>query len=117
MPTMLRCSLPTTHIASTLLALSICTQAWSQQPRWSLDPLRAPFPCHAVNIDGDNVVFLKPLVFVCNGNEILEMPAGSILGINLTCSGTTGILAHNFDERGGLFDILRRQCRRARSHT
>lgn len=65
--------------------LSVCTHGHAQGQRWSLSP-RAPFPCSAVSFDGDNVVFRRTLVIVCNGKEQLEMPGGSILGVNATCS-------------------------------
>jgi len=31
-----------------------------------------------VSIEGDSITFRRTLVFVCNGKEQLEMPAGSI---------------------------------------
>jgi hypothetical protein len=93
--------------------LSVCTQTHAQGQRWSLSPL-APFPCGAVNFDGNSVVFERTLVIVCNGKEQLEMPAGSILGINATCSGTALILSHGIAGRGSLFDAVR-ACRRTRS--
>jgi hypothetical protein len=100
-------------IATVLLA--VCPQANAQGQRWSLSPL-APFPCGAVSLDGDSVVFKRTLVIVCNGKEQLEMPAGSILGINATCSGTALILSHGIAGRGSLFDAVR-ACRRTRSRS
>ncbi|MGO8907717.1 MAG: hypothetical protein ACLQDM_00065 [Bradyrhizobium sp.] len=93
--------------------LSLCTQAHAQGQRWSLSPL-APFPCGAASFDGSSVVFRKTLVIVCNGKEQLEMPAGSILGINATCSGTALILSHGIAGKGSLFEAAR-ACGRARS--
>jgi hypothetical protein len=87
--------------------LSACTQTYAQGQRWSLSPL-APFPCGAVSFDGNSVVFRTTLVIVCDGKEQLEMPAGSILGINATCSGTALILSHGIAGRGSLFDAVRR---------
>lgn len=92
--------------------LSVCTQAYAQGQRWSLSPL-APVPCGAVSFDGSSVVFRRTLVIVCNGKEQLEMPAGSILGTNATCSGTTLILSHAVAEHGSLLDAVRR-CGRTR---
>jgi hypothetical protein len=98
--------------AGLALFVSICTQAYSREPRWSLDPIIVPFPCGAVNLDGDHMTFLEPLVFVCNGNEIEEFPAGSYLGINIMCYGATAIMDHNFDQKNGLFDVARKSCLR-----
>jgi hypothetical protein len=95
--------------------LSVCTQTQAQGQRWSLSPV-APFPCGAVSFDGGSVVFERTLVIVCNGKEQLEMPAGSILGINATCSGTALILSHGIAGRGSLFDAVR-ACRRTRSRS
>ena len=93
------------------ILLSGGTQTYAQGQRWSLSPL-APFPCGAVNFDGNSVVFRKTLVIVCDGKEQLEMPAGSILGINAKCSGTALILDHGIADRGSLFDAVRRCDRR-----
>lgn len=101
------CLIP--RIAWAAVLLSICTHAHSQEQRWSLSPL-APFPCGAVKFDSNEIVFQRGLVIVCNGKEQLEMPAGSIMGINAVCSGTTLILHHDYAVRNGLFDILRRSC-------
>jgi hypothetical protein len=90
-----------------------CTQAFAQGRRYSLSPI-APFPCAAVSVDGNSMTFRETIVFVCNGKEQLEMPAGSIMGINAVCSGTTLILHHDFAQRNSLFDILRRRCGRSR---
>ena len=98
--------------ASAAFLISICTQSHSQSARWSLDPLVAPFPCSAVKLEGNSMVFLKTMVIVCNGNPIEEMPAGSFLGINIMCHGSGAIEHHGFDERGGLFDVARRSCSR-----
>jgi hypothetical protein len=90
-------SLLTLLTVSAALFLSICTQAYSQEQRWSLSPL-APFPCSAGNFDGNSVVFRRTLVIVCNGKEQLEMPAGSILGTNAVCSGTALILSQSLTQ-------------------
>jgi hypothetical protein len=91
--------------------LSLCCskQASAQGRRYSLSS-SAPFPCSAVNVEGDSISFRQTMVFVCNGKEQLEMPAGGIMGINAVCDGTTLILHHDFGQRGGLFDILHRRC-------
>jgi hypothetical protein len=89
-----------------------CSQAHAQGLRYSLSP-RAPFPCGAVSFDGDNIVFRRTMVFVCNGKEQLEMPAGSIMGVNAICSGTALILSHAVSGPGSLFNIVRR-CSRPR---
>ncbi len=60
------------------------------------------------------MTFRETIVFVCNGKEQLEMPAGSIMGINAVCSGTTLILHRDFAQRNSLFDILHRRCGRSR---
>ena len=91
--------------------LLVCSQTYAQGLRYSLSPL-APFPCSAVSFDGNNVVFRRTIVIVCNGKEQLEMPAGSIMGANAVCDGTTLILHHDYAVRNGLFDILRRSCER-----
>jgi hypothetical protein len=83
--------------------------ATAQGQRYSLSPI-APFPCGAVTVEGDSMTFHQTIVFVCNGKEQLEMPAGSIMGINAVCDGTTLILHHDFGQRGSLFDILHRRC-------
>jgi hypothetical protein len=109
-----RSTLPVACAAGAALLLSMCAVAHGREPRWSLDPRVAPFPCGAVDLDGNNMSFRQPLVIVCNGNEILEMPAGSLLGINVACHGTTAILHHDFDEKNALFDVARKACRRQR---
>ena len=86
--------------------LSVSTETHAQGQRWSLSP-RAPFPCDTVSFDGGNAVFRKTLVIVCDGKEQLEMPAGSILGVNATCSGTTLILSHDVPDRGNFFEAAR----------
>ena len=53
--------------------------ASAQGRRYSLSPI-APFPCGAVNVEGNNITFRETIVFVCNGKEQLEMPAGSVMG-------------------------------------
>lgn len=92
----------------------IAAQASAQGRRYSLSPI-APFPCGAVTIEGNSITFRETIVFVCNGKEQLEMPAGSIMGINAVCNGTTLILHHDFGQRNSLFDILHRRCGRFRS--
>ena len=62
-----------------VLFLYIGTQASAQGRRYSLSPV-APFPCGAVNVEGNNITFRETIVFVCNGKEQLEMPAGSVMG-------------------------------------
>ena len=69
----------------------------AQGRRYSLSPI-APFPCGAVNVDGNSITFRQTMVFVCNGKEQLEMPAGSVMGINAVCDGTTLILHHDFGQ-------------------
>jgi hypothetical protein len=86
----------------------------SQDARWSLQPLVAPFPCGSVKLDGNSMVFLRTMVIVCNGNPIEEMPAGSYLGINIVCLGSGAIEHHGFDQPSGLFDVARRSCSRER---
>jgi hypothetical protein len=93
--------------------LAVCSQAHAQEPRWSLDPLRSPFPCGAVKLQENEMTFQQSLIFVCNGNDILEMPAGSLLGINLVCIGTGAVMHHDFDQPGGLFSVVRKQCGRS----
>jgi hypothetical protein len=99
---------PILFVAATL-SLCCVQQASAQGLRYSLSPT-APFPCSAVNVEGDSISFRQTMVFVCNGKEQLEMPAGSIMGINAACDGTTLILHHDFGQRGSLFDILHRRC-------
>jgi len=94
-------------ISAAILSISFGTDA--QGLRYSLSPLTA-FPCGAVSFDGNNIVFRRTMVIVCNGKEQLEMPAGSIMGINAVCDGTTLILHHDFSQRNSLFDILHRRC-------
>jgi hypothetical protein len=96
-------------------ALSLCCsqQASAQGLRYPLSST-ARFPCSAVNVEGDSISFRQTMVFVCNGKEQLEMPAGSIMGINAVCDGTTLILHHDFGQRGSLFDVLHRRCGAAR---
>ena len=65
-------------------------------------------------MNGNSITFRETIVFVCNGKEQLEMPAGSIMGINVSCDGTTLILHHDFGQRNSLFDILHRRCGRFR---
>ncbi|MGP0092149.1 MAG: hypothetical protein ACLPKB_19650 [Xanthobacteraceae bacterium] len=91
--------------------LSLCCggQASAQGRRYSLSPI-APFPCGAVTVEGNSITFRQTIVFVCNGKEQLEMPAGSIMGINAVCDGTALILHHDFGQSNGLFDIVRRRC-------
>ncbi len=96
-------------LISAVLVLCIGTQASAQGRRYSLSPV-APFPCAAVSVDGNSITFRQTIVFVCNGKEQLEMPAGSIMGINAICDGTTLILHHDFAQRSSLFDILHRRC-------
>ena len=90
--------------------LSLCAHALAQEARWSLDPLTSPFPCGAVKLEDNEISFQRSLIFVCNGNDILEMPAGSLMGINLVCIGTGAVMHHDFDQPGGLFDVVRKQC-------
>ena len=92
-------------------ALSLCcgSQASAQGRRYSLSPI-ASFPCGAVTVDGNSITFRQTIVFVCDGKEQLEMPAGSIMGINAVCDGTTLILHHDFSQRNSLFDIVHRRC-------
>jgi hypothetical protein len=92
-------------------ALSLCCgrHASAQGLRYSLSPV-APFPCGAVTVEGNSVTFRQTMVLVCNGKEQLEMPAGSIMGINAVCDGTTLILHHDFGQRNGLFDVVHRRC-------
>ncbi len=94
--------------------LCISAHASAQGRRYSLSPI-APLPCGAVNVEGNSVTFRETIVFICNGKEQLEMPAGSVMGINAVCDGTTLILHHDFDQRNSLFDILRRRCGRSRA--
>jgi len=94
--------------------LCISTNASAQGRRYSLSPI-APFPCDAVNVEGNSITFRQTMVFVCNGKEQLEMPAGSVMGINAVCDGTTLILHHDFGQKNSLFDILRRRCGRSRA--
>ena len=96
-------------LISALYFLCIGAQASAQGRRYSLSPVAA-FPCAAVNVEGDSITFRETMVFVCNGKEQLEMPAGSIMGINAVCDGTTLILHHDFGQRNSLFDILHRRC-------
>ncbi len=91
--------------------VSVCTETHAQGQRYSLSP-RAPFPCDAVSFDGSNAVFRRTLVIVCDGKEQLEMPAGSILGVNAVCSGTALIMSHDVPERGSFFEAARRCGRR-----
>ncbi|MGB7102160.1 MAG: hypothetical protein WBD95_25785 [Xanthobacteraceae bacterium] len=96
-------------------AFLVCigTQVSAQGRRYSLAPI-APFPCGAVSLQGNNITFRETIVFVCNCKEQLEMPAGSIMGINAICDGTTLILHYDFGQRNSLFDILHRRCGRSR---
>ncbi len=96
-----------------VVLFSLCAQAAAQGRRYSLAPIAA-FPCAAVSVDGTSITFRQTIVFVCNGKEQLEMPAGSVMGINAVCDGTTLILHHDFGQRNSLFDILHRRCRRSR---
>ncbi len=89
------------------------THTAAQGRRYSLSPV-APFPCGAVSIEGNSITFRQTIVFVCNGKEQLEMPAGSVMGINAVCNGTTLILHHDFGQSNSLFDILHRRCGRSR---
>jgi hypothetical protein len=66
-------------------------------------------------MQGNSITFRETIVFVCNGKEQLEMPAGSVMGINAVCNGTTLILHHDFGQRNSLFDILHRRCRGSRA--
>jgi len=59
--------------------LCISTHASAQGRRYSLSPI-APFPCGAVNVEGNSITFREIIVLVCNGKEQLEMPAGSMMG-------------------------------------
>jgi hypothetical protein len=93
--------------------LALCSETSAQGLRYSLSPA-VPFPCRAVSFDGNAIVFRTTMVFVCNGKEQLEMPAGSIMGTNAICSGTALMLSHGISGRGSLFDIVRR-CGRTRS--
>jgi len=94
--------------------LCTATQASAGGRRYSLSPI-SPFPCSAVTVEGNSITFRETIVFVCNGKEQLEMPAGSIMGINAICNGTTLILHHDFGQRNSLFDILHRRCGRSRA--
>ncbi len=94
--------------------LCLSAHASAQGRRYSLSPI-APFPCGAVNVEGNSIAFRETIVFVCNGKEQLEMPAGSVMGINAVCDGTTLILHHDFGQRNSLFDILHRRCGRSRT--
>ena len=96
-------------LIAAMLALCCGQEASAQGLRYSLSPI-APFPCSAVSVEGNSITFRRTLVFVCNGKEQLEMPAGSIMGINAVCDGTTLILHHDFGQRSSLFDILHRRC-------
>jgi hypothetical protein len=98
--------------AGAALTFALAGDACSQEGWWSLQPRVVPFPCSWVKLDGNSMVFLKRMVFVCNGNPIEEMPAGSYLGINIVCSGSGAIEYHGFDAPGGLFDVARRTCSR-----
>ena len=100
----------------TVAAFLVCigTQVSAQGRRYSLAPI-APFPCAAVSVDGNSITFRQTIVFVCNGKEQLEMPAGSVMGINAVCDGTTLILHHDFGQSNSLFDILHRRCGRSRA--
>jgi hypothetical protein len=93
------------------ILLAVDADAYAQGQRYSLSP-RAPFPCGAVSFDGSNTVFRRTLVIVCDGKEQLEMPAGSILGINAICSGTALIMSHDVPEQGSFFEAARRCGRR-----
>ena len=99
-------------IILTVATLSICCskQASTQERRYSLSPPLAPFPCAAVNMEGNSITFRAGIVFVCNGKDLEEMPAGSIMGINAVCDGPTLIFHHDFGQRNSLFDIVRRRC-------
>jgi hypothetical protein len=66
-----------------------------------------------VSFDGSNIVFRESFVIASNGKEQLEMPAGSILGINAVCEGTTFILSHGIAGENSMFEIVSR-CGRAR---
>ena len=103
-------------IALVAVALLLCPgeQVLAQGRRYSLSPI-APFPCGAVTVQGDSITFRQTIVFVCNGKEQLEMPAGSVMGINAVCDGTMLILHHDFSQRNSLFDILRRRCAGSRA--
>jgi hypothetical protein len=94
--------------------VGIGTHAFAQGQRYSLSPI-APFPCGTVSMQGNSITFRETIVFVCNGKEQLEMPAGSVMGINAVCNGTTLILHHDFGQRNSLFDILHRRCRGSRA--
>ncbi len=94
--------------------LCIGAHASAQGRRYSLSPI-APFPCGAVTVASNSITFRETIVFVCNGKEQLEMPAGSVMGINAVCDGTTLILHHDFGQRNSLFDILHRRCGRSRA--
>ncbi|MGO9698149.1 MAG: hypothetical protein ACLPX7_02670 [Xanthobacteraceae bacterium] len=107
-------SIYTVLLVGTVFFLCISANASAQGRRYSLSPV-APFPCDAVSVDGNSITFRQTMVFVCNGKEQLEMPAGSIMGINAVCSGTTLILHHDFGQRNSLFDILHRRCGRSRA--
>jgi hypothetical protein len=78
-------------ILLTVATISICCskQASTQERRYSLSPPLAPFPCAAVNMEGNSITFRAGIVFVCNGKDLEEMPAGSIMGINAVCNGPT----------------------------
>lgn len=108
----MRSMTPVACAAGAALATLLVTTACSQEARWSLQPLVAPFPCGSVKLDGNSMVFLRTMVIVCNGNPIEEMPAGSYLGINIVCTGSGAIEHHGFDQPGGLFDVAHRTCSR-----
>jgi len=100
-----------------LIGVAILLASWAQTNaqglRYSLGP-PARFPCGAVTFDGENIVFRRTMVFVCDGKEQLEMPGGSIMGVNAICSGTALILSHAVSGPGSLFEIVRR-CGHTRS--
>jgi hypothetical protein len=97
-----------------IIIFSLYAPASAQGRRYSLSPI-APFPCAAVSVEGNSITFRQTIVFVCNGKEQLEMPAGSIMGINAVCDGTALILDHDFGQRNSLFDILHRRCGASRA--
>ncbi len=46
--------------------LCLSALASAQGRRYSLSPI-APFPCGAVNVEGNSIAFRETIVFVCNG--------------------------------------------------
>lgn len=113
-----RAALLAAEVTSAALGFSVPAQAQSdpayQAINWSLGPMQAPFPCRAVSFDGAQVVFKQPFNVFCGGQLKIDLPAGSIMGINAVCNGTTAILFHGSDVATNyektLFGILSKQC-------